>query len=69
MIPRPDFEHACESCGAAVARGETECRRCSACTALADLSGITGRLMADIERVAPIPAIRGRRSVAQGVCA
>ena len=45
MIPRPDFEHACDSCGAAVECGETECRRCRAYAALASLSEVARRMM------------------------
>ena len=32
MIPRPDIEYACLSCGCAVEAGESECPRCAAMT-------------------------------------
>ena len=38
MIVRPDFEHACQSCGCEVRAGEETCARCTGYTILANLS-------------------------------
>lgn len=57
MIARPDISNPCQSCGTAVAAGETECRRCNAYAnayaALASLADVTQRLLADDREEAP----------------
>lgn len=50
MIQRPDIQHACESCGAAVGIDETECPRCNAYAALLALNKVTRDLLAVARR-------------------
>ena len=42
MIQRPDFEHACQSCGCEVSAGEETCARCKGYAILANLSEAQG---------------------------
>ena len=49
MIPRPDIDNACESCGCAVEAGETECRSCAAFAVLAALNAASQRALREIQ--------------------